>query len=83
MTDWISIANQIEDNSEHIGIRYFHYLLDHPELGDDKMKIISDFVAYCFAEDQKDLDAPRAPDQKSFNQRREEQSQLPIPQGKG
>jgi hypothetical protein len=78
MTDWISIANQIEDNSEHIGIRYFHYLLDHPELGDDKMKIILDFADYCVAENQKDLDTPRAPDGKSFNQRREEQKKSQL-----
>jgi hypothetical protein len=73
MTDWISIVNQIEDNSEYIQIRYCHYLLDNPELSADKIKIISDFVKYCVAEDQKDLNTPRAPDRKSFNQRREEQ----------
>ena len=34
MTD----ADLIEEMSEHIGIKYFHYLLDHPEVSKDEVK---------------------------------------------
>lgn len=69
-------ASLIEANSESLSLRLDHLILSSSDFAksivDDpeKFKVVQDFVTWCLAEDQKDLDEPRAPDGKSFRERR-------------
>ena len=68
----IEPADLIEECSENLAIRLDHWRFDHVDASKEELDIICKFVKWCLEEDQKDLDAPRNPDGKSFRQRREE-----------
>lgn len=72
MTDWVAAANQLEEHSELLSIRLFHYMLDHNPNA-DTLKILEEFVSFCIEKNEEDLNTPRGKDNKSYNQRREEQ----------
>jgi len=70
-----SPADMIEYCSERLSTRIAHYLFANPETLDEKLAIVREFVEWCQAEGQWDLDAPRSPDGKSSRQRRAEASE--------
>ena len=67
-------ADLIEENSEYIALRLDHWIMSHAdEAHSPKFDAIVEFVQWCRAEDQKDLDAPRnGLGGTSFRQRRED-----------
>lgn len=64
-------ADQIEDYTEYLQIRYVHFMMDHPEIDKKEVDAVVKFVDYCVKQNEIDLDVPRGPDKTSFRQRRD------------
>lgn len=67
--------DRIADNSDYIATRFAHFMFAHSNISEHHQTIVREFVAWCIAEDQKDLDAPRGRDGKSYRERAQEESQ--------
>jgi hypothetical protein len=67
----LTYADLIEECSDHILSRYESYLFDHPYITQSEQQTVARFVEWCRQEDKHAIDTPRAPDGKSFRQRRD------------